>query len=600
MAVDLTTIDPSDFIDFRNSWIEESGLSAVGADRLFDDVGLSELVELSNSELAEYGKEIGLTIIERKRLIKGINKLNGTKPPKSVGGGKPRLQFSKTPPVSDLKHEDAFSAAGRAKSARFATTTKKTKKSPPSSSKKGRPRSARSNSKRKNKSPNGKRSKKKRKSQRSKTLAIMSTASIDNLMVDNEPHRPSPEPLDIAVAASVSVTSEGPSKGMEAMLSEAIESLTNNAYAAKADITATFGDLRRLLTEREMKLLHDVDGTLERKRRLLQSQLDYERESGGHSITELVAEPALSLQMERDQIRRTLATAGWVLGATTDDKEERYRQDRERKRRELARWQFECVEKLKNITVFERECSAKREDSVRLTAEVQQEIRKINERTARCERELDEARPFLESAKALVSQIAKKDLDELRALKKPPPVVELVMSSVVIMLGNKVQSWRDIQRVLSSFKFVASIMQFDTATLKKKTRAEVIKYTKHEDFNEERAARASKVAGSLVKWVESQIKYSELLDIVRPTQREIKSLRKELDRKQKKLEHCVSLVAGLEGKISKSRREINEMVDAMIKMQEQYDLGPDDGTVAGKVLAHKRSWEEDHDRRLSL
>ena len=228
----------------------------------------------------------------------------------------------------------------------------------------------------------------------------------------------------------------------------------------------------------------------------------------------------------------------------SDNKEERRRQDAERKRRQLAREQFMCVEKLKSITVYEKECSKKKEDSVRLTGEVQQEIRKINVRTNQVEKELDEARPLLEAAKALVSSMQKRDLDEIRALKKPPPVVELVMSSVVIILGNKVQSWRDIQKVLSNSKFVPSVMQFDTMTLKKKTRLEAVKYCKHEDYNEERANKASKCCGPLVKWVKSQIKYSEILDIVRPMQREIKALKKKLDKKQKQLKSCVGLVSG--------------------------------------------------------
>merc|ERR1711971_96046 len=76
MAVDLASIDPADFIAFRDKWVEECGLEHA-ADRLFDEVGLSELVELNTSELTEYAKEIKLSIIERKRLIKGVRKLNG-------------------------------------------------------------------------------------------------------------------------------------------------------------------------------------------------------------------------------------------------------------------------------------------------------------------------------------------------------------------------------------------------------------------------------------------------------------------------------------------------------------------------------------------
>merc|ERR1711971_1311015 len=244
-------------------------------------------------------------------------------------------------------------------------------------------------------------------------------------------------------------------------------------------------------------------------------------------------------------------------GATTDNKEEQELQERERKRRELARQQFLTVERLKQITVHERECAAKREDSVRLTNEVHSEIAKINLRTAKVEAELETAKPLMEAAQKLVSRINKKQLDEIRVLKKPPAVVELVCSAVAITLGNDIKSWRDIQKVMGHSSFIPSMLQFDTMKLKKRQREQCKKYTVHEDFTEERANKASKVAGPLVKWVKSQVKCSELLDIVRPMQKEIKVLRKKLNKKQKQQKVCIELVNELEIKISKAKRDIS-------------------------------------------
>merc|ERR1711997_146771 len=152
--------------------------------------------------------------------------------------------------------------------------------------------------------------------------------------------------------------------------------------------------------------------------------------------------------------------------------------------------------------------------------------------------------------------------------KSPPPVVELVMTAVAVLLGNKIKSWRDIQKILANAQFVPSILDFDTMSLRKKTREECLQYVEHDDFNEERANKASKVAGPLVKWVKSQMKYSELCDVVRPMQREIKVLKKKLDKKQRQLKICTDSVDSLEVKIASSRTEIDEMVKSMIKMQE--------------------------------
>merc|ERR1712129_213727 len=104
------------------------------------------------------------------------------------------------------------------------------------------------------------------------------------------------------------------------------------------------------------------------------------------------------------------------------------------------------------------------------------------------------------------------------------------------------------------------------------------KSTKHKDFNEERANKASKVAGPLVKWIESQLQYAKLLDIVRPLMKHIKALKKN-NKKQKELNVAVDVVDGLEIKITNARKDINAMVDDMIEMQDKYHFEEDDDEI---------------------
>merc|ERR1712176_1417405 len=146
----------------------------------------------------------------------------------------------------------------------------------------------------------------------------------------------------------------------------------------------------------------------------------------------------------------------------------------------------------------------------------------------------------------------------------------LVMSACCVILGNKIKGWRDIQRVIANPKFVSLVLEFDTMNLTKTLRERSEKYTKEKDFNEERANVASKVAGPLVKWIESQLEYSRLLDIVRPLMKHIKKLKKELAKKQKELSVTAEIVNGLESEIKNARKDINDMVDNMITMQDKY------------------------------
>jgi len=602
MAFDLTTIDPSEIMAFRDQWIKESGLESVGADRIFENCGLSELVELDTDELKEYSKEIGLSVIERKRLIKGVNKLNGIETPRTPRTPRtpitPQIikQEEEEKPEKQQEKEEEPQQQNKPLSPKTASLQISTSTSSGSSNKKPKTKRkrAKSNAGKDNqdsKKLSAKRDKMKRKRSKSrgkKSPTPSRTPSRNRSRAGTGTRSPSTSDAPMYDPTNKTSTEEVPiissprvrddeideEKDMLTQINEAIEKITMDASATKTEIRKTFMEFKQKITDREIKLLHDVDTTLDKKRRLLETQLEYVKDNS-FGTKELACNPNMSLLIEKPEIMRTLITAGWVQGATSDNKEEQEMQDRERKRRELSIQQYLTVERLKQVTIHERECKSKREDSLRLTDEIQQEIEQINIRTAKCEKELAQAKPLLEEAKKLVSTISKKQLDEIRVLKKPPAVVELVMSAVAVMLGNKIKSWRDIQKVISNSKFVPSILNFDTMSLKKKTREEVVKYVKHEDFNEERANKASKVAGPLVKWVKSQVKYSELLDIVRPMQKEIKVLRKKLDKKQKQSKMCRQVINDLELKISKARSEITEMVDNMIELQDKYNFGDD-------------------------
>merc|ERR1719201_1914479 len=63
-----------------------------------------------------------------------------------------------------------------------------------------------------------------------------------------------------------------------------------------------------------------------------------------------------------------------------------------------------------------------------------------NEIKTECQRELDEALPEYYAAIKSLDALDKKDLQEVKSFTKPPPLVEVVMSAVCLLLGKK-ESW---------------------------------------------------------------------------------------------------------------------------------------------------------------
>ncbi len=86
------------------------------------------------------------------------------------------------------------------------------------------------------------------------------------------------------------------------IIQNAIEQISTDGNMTKSDIRSTFMDFRNKLTQREMKLLHDVDTndtTVDKKTRLLQTQLEYI--SNGNNTNELACDPSMSLNSKEEQ-----------------------------------------------------------------------------------------------------------------------------------------------------------------------------------------------------------------------------------------------------------------------------------------------------------
>merc|ERR1711920_1166707 len=99
---------------------------------------------------------------------------------------------------------------------------------------------------------------------------------------------------------------------------------------------------------------------------------------------------------------------------------------------------------------------------------------------------------------------------------------------------------------MGSYRFKPELMNFDTYTLTKATRQKVYKkYAGKEDFNYDRVTEGSKACGNLVLWVLCQIRYSRILDVIIPLEKELKKLKKDTKKMQKLAKTLTNVVRDL-------------------------------------------------------
>jgi dynein heavy chain 1 len=141
------------------------------------------------------------------------------------------------------------------------------------------------------------------------------------------------------------------------------------------------------------------------------------------------------------------------------------------------------------------------------------------------EKELSEAEPALLAAKQSVQNIRKPQLDEVRALARPPNAVRLTMEMVSIMIGEKNMEWTEIRKVIRREDFIPTVVNFDPLTLHNKQVVEVQRdYLDNPELNYDAVDRASKACGPLYEWSVSQIKYATILKKVKPLRDEVERL----------------------------------------------------------------------------
>jgi dynein heavy chain 1, cytosolic len=128
----------------------------------------------------------------------------------------------------------------------------------------------------------------------------------------------------------------------------------------------------------------------------------------------------------------------------------------------------EANSKLSQMVGKQSEAEQRKKLAEELTVELSKQNEDIRVRREQVEVELSEAEPALVSAKQSVQNIRKAQLDEVRALGRPPNAVRLTMEMVSIMIGEMSTDWQDIRRVIRRDDFIATVVNFDPLSLTQK------------------------------------------------------------------------------------------------------------------------------------
>ncbi|EEA07374.1 dynein heavy chain family protein [Cryptosporidium muris RN66] len=200
----------------------------------------------------------------------------------------------------------------------------------------------------------------------------------------------------------------------------------------------------------------------------------------------------------------------------------------------------------------------------------------IAERSNEVENQLKVVEPILREAKNAVSNIPKKNLDELRSMANPPSLVKMTIDAVAILLTNnfnKPQVWEESRKVLKSADFISRVINFDSTAVTSKTIQRLHKeYLDTPEWDTEKINRASHAAGPLSSWVSSILEFSTINEKVGPLKQEISNLEKSKVENEQNLAAAQKLLKELQERIDTYKKEYAELISEVQSIKREKEL----------------------------
>ena len=211
--------------------------------------------------------------------------------------------------------------------------------------------------------------------------------------------------------------------------------------------------------------------------------------------------------------------------------------------------------KLSQMVEKQNEAEQRKVIAEELTIELSQQNEQIKVRKEAVETELSEAEPALVAAKESVQNIRKAQLDEVRALGRPPQAVQLTMEMVCVMIGETSTDWTEIRKVIRRDDFISTVVNFNPMSLTPKLVRKAQEYLNNPELDSVSVDRASKACGPLYMWAQSQIAYSTILRKIKPLRDEVEALEEKSAALSVQQSDAIKQVAELESAITTYKAE---------------------------------------------
>ncbi|XP_066245842.1 cytoplasmic dynein 2 heavy chain 1 [Euwallacea similis] len=226
----------------------------------------------------------------------------------------------------------------------------------------------------------------------------------------------------------------------------------------------------------------------------------------------------------------------------------------------LAEKQSKANAALDMISNTIKGANAHKEEMQVLKQKTEIENVQLVKRKAEIENELSEVEPLIQEARAAVGNIKTESLSEIRSLRAPPEIIRDILEGVLKLMGTQDTSWNSMKTFLAKRGVKEDIRSFDASRIQTENRQAVEKLmlAKKDSFDQKFAKRASVAAAPLAAWVEANVKYSKVVDKIRPLEKEQYKLKENLVNAESQLMELNANLSDVDATVAKLKEQLSQ------------------------------------------
>jgi len=243
-----------------------------------------------------------------------------------------------------------------------------------------------------------------------------------------------------------------------------------------------------------------------------------------------------------------------------------------KKKTEVESAQKEC-EELLLVIVHEKRVCEDQETHISAQAEkIKGETETCITIAAAAQADLEKAMPALQNALKALETLNKSDISEIKMYAKPPDLVMLTLSAVLVLRRASSLEWSEAQKHLSDPSFLKQLVDYEKDTLLNDAMLKKLeKYIENPQFDPEKVGKVSKAAMSLCLWSRAMYSYGLVNKAVIPKKEKAAAAMATLEKKQLALAESQDGLRKVQEKLAALKEKYDRSVGVKEKLKADCD-----------------------------